>query len=77
MARRSEEAFPLLRLQFVRERDGRELRGVQDFVRVSVADATQQTRIRKRSLQRAIFGRERGAKRGKVAREDVDSAGVR
>jgi hypothetical protein len=76
IARRSEQPFPLVRLQLVRERDRRQLRRVQDLIRIRVADATNQAGIGKSPLQRAVFGRKCGAKRDEIAREDLDSSRV-
>src|SRR5579864_4091330 len=76
LARRREQSFRFLRLQLMRERDGRKLGRVQDLIGIRVADAAQQARIGKSSLQRAIFDRERGAERGEMTREDVNSPGI-
>ena len=68
IARRSEQPFPFVRLQLVRERDRRQLRRVQNLIRIRVANAADQARIGKSPLERAVFGRERGAKRVEIAR---------
>src|SRR5260370_39908118 len=76
MARRLEESFQLVRLQLAREGDGRQLCRMQDFIRIRVADPTDQARIGKSSLEGAVFDRKRVAKRAEIVREDVDSSRV-
>ena len=76
MPGRSEQPFPLVRQQLVCERDGGQLRRVQDLIGIRIADATQQTRIGKGSLECVVFSRECGAKRIEIAGEDVDPSGV-
>ena len=50
-----EKALPLVRLELVRERDGRELRGVKDLVGVGVAHAADEARIGEGALEGAVF----------------------
>jgi len=76
MVGRREQPFPFLRLQLAREGDGRELRRVQDFVRIRVADSADQARVGKGSLECAVFKRERFAKRVEITLEDLDSSWV-
>src|SRR5882724_8108016 len=76
MARRREQPFPLVRLQLAREGDGRQLSRMQNFIRIRVADSTDQARIGKSSLECAVFERKRLAKRAEIARENVDSSRV-
>ena len=63
-------------LQFVRERDGRELRRVQNLIRIRVANAADETRICESPLERTVFGRECGPKRCEIARENINSSGI-
>src|SRR4029077_7061426 len=49
---------------------------MQDLIRIRVADATNDPRIGESSLERTVFGRKRGSKRGEIARKNVDSARV-
>src|SRR6266481_4632393 len=76
VARGSEQPFPLARPELVRERDRRQLRGMQDLVRIGIADAADDAWIGKSPLERAVFGCKGGAKRIKIAREDIDSSGI-
>ena len=55
---------------------GDELSRVQDFIRVCVADAAQDARIRERALQRTIFGGQCGAKLLQRTCEHVDAARI-
>ena len=52
------------------------MRCVQDLVRISVANATDEARIGESPLQRAVFEAERRSKRIHIARENIDSARV-
>ena len=70
------QALPFFIGEFLGHRNGRELRGMQDFVRVSIADTTQQARIRERPLERVIFGGERRAEGLEIGGKDVNAAGV-
>ncbi len=56
--------------------DGRELRGVKNFVGVSVADAAEIARIGERALDGVVFGGKRRAECREIAGENVDAAGV-
>src|SRR5229473_1146392 len=76
VARGSEQPFPLARPELVRERDRRQLRGMQDLVRIGIADAADDAWIGKSPLERAVFGCKGGAKRIEIAREDIDSSGI-
>src|SRR6266851_3339778 len=76
VARGSEQPFPLARPALVRERDRRQLRGMQDLVRIGIADAADDAWIGKSPLERAVFGCKGGAKRIEIAREDIDSSGI-
>src|SRR5258708_34726877 len=76
VARGSEQPFPLARAQLVRERDRRQLRGMQDLVRIGVADAADDAWIGKGHLERTILCSKGGAKRAEIARENIDSSGV-
>ena len=67
-ARGSQKALPLFWLEFVGERDGRELSGVEDLVGVGVADAANEARIGESALEGAVFAGERGAECGEVGR---------
>src|SRR5260370_109764 len=49
---------------------------MQNFIRIRVANPTNQARIAKRSLECTVFERKRVAKRTEIAREDVDSSRV-
>ena len=55
------QAFDLFRRQLAGQQHRRHLRGVQDLVRIGVADAAQQVRIGQRALQRVILARQRRA----------------
>ena len=70
------QAMPLLVGHFLRLKNGRELRGVENFVGVGVADAAEVARIGESALDGVIFGGERGAESGEIGGEDVDAAGV-
>ena len=48
----------LLGRQLARQQHRRHLRGVQDLVRIGVADAAQQMRIGERALQRVVLPRQ-------------------
>src|ERR1019366_10247056 len=74
--RGSKEAIPLVRLELVSERDGRELGCMQNFVGVGVADAADETRISEGTLESAVLKSECGAKAVEVCREDFDAAGI-
>jgi hypothetical protein len=50
---------------------------MQNFIRISIADATNKPRIRERSLEGVLFCCKRGAKRIKIAGEDIDATGVK
>src|SRR5258707_1357935 len=76
VARGSEQPFPLARPKLVRERDRGQLRGIQDLVRIGIADAADDAWIGKSPLERAVFGCKGGAKRIEIAREDIDSSGI-
>src|SRR4029077_15774033 len=76
MARRREQPFPLVRLQLAREGDRRELCRMQDFIRIGVADATENARICKGPLECAVLEGKRVAKRAEITREDVYSSRV-
>ena len=54
-ARCLEQARDLRRSQRARERQRRELRSMQDFIRIRIADAAEQPRIRQASLQRVAL----------------------
>ena len=73
---RIKESLPLFGLELIRQSNGRQLRSVQNFVGISVADPAQQTRISQRPLQRMIFRREHGAKRINIRGEHINSARV-
>src|SRR5260370_37169191 len=49
---------------------------MQNFIRIRVANPTNQARIGKRSRECTVFERKRVAKRPEIAREDVDSSRV-
>src|SRR5260370_25017468 len=49
---------------------------MQNFIRIRVANPTNQARIGKRSLECTVFERKRVAKRTEIAREDVDPSRV-
>jgi hypothetical protein len=49
---------------------------MQNFIRVGVADAAQQSWISECSLERVIFSSEHAAKRIEIGREDVDSSRI-
>ena len=71
-----EQPVPFFRLEFVCEGDWGELRGVQDFVGVGVADAADQTWIGESALEGAVLERERGAKAVQIGGEDFDATGI-
>ena len=71
-----EERFPVVRREFVRERDWRHFCRVQDFVGVRVANAAHDARIGEGSLHGAVLGGESGAKRGEIASKNFDAARV-
>ena len=73
---RFEEPLPFRLAQFACQRDRRELGGIQDFVRVGVADAAEDARIGEGSLEGAVFLGESLAKHFQIAGEDFDAAGV-
>jgi len=52
------------------------LRCMQDFIRICIADTTDQTRIGESPLERAVFRRKCRAKRAEIAREGIDSSRV-
>src|SRR5450755_4249400 len=72
-----EKAFPLVRLELLSEGERRQLRGVQDFVGVGVANAAEQARIGEG--ERAVGKIERGqilsATQLGIRRLPVQSAG--
>jgi hypothetical protein len=49
---------------------------MQDFVRICIADTTDQTRIGKSPLEGAVFRRQCRAKRVEIAREGIDSSRI-
>ena len=58
------------------ELDGREPGGVQDLVRVGVADAAEDARVGECSLQGAVLRGQRGAELVQAGGEHVDAAGI-
>ena len=74
--RRLIEALPLLVLEFLRQREWREHRGVQNFIGVGIADAAQRMRIGKGALKRMVLTCKCVAKRLQIGDEDVDAAGI-
>src|SRR6266545_716797 len=74
--RRAVQPHGLLVVELPRQLKGRELRRVQDFVRVGVADAVEQPRIGEGALQGMRLGAEGGAKRRGVGGEHVEAAGI-
>ena len=72
----SVKCFPFLRVHFLRESDGGEFCGVQDFVGVGIAYPAEEAWIGEGALEGAIFVGECFAKGIEIAGEDFDSAGI-
>ena len=71
-----EEAVPLVGLELLGLRNGRELGSVENFVGVGVTDAAEGARVGKCAFQSVIlFGKHR-AEAGEVSRENVDASCV-
>ena len=70
------QALDLFRCQLARQQHRRHLRGVKDLVRVGVADAAQQMRIRQRALQGVILARQRLAELLDRRRQHFEAAGI-
>src|SRR6185503_14705554 len=75
-ARRLVEAEALLVGQGARELQRREPRGVQDFVRVRVADTAEEMRVGQRALERVALARQRLVKLLRRRLERLDAARV-
>src|SRR5262249_18241472 len=70
------QPLDLLTKKFLGQGHGRELRGVQDFVRISIADSTEQPGISNRSLQRMVAAGERLTKCAQGTPKHFQSARV-
>src|SRR5690606_5182199 len=75
-ARRLEEARELLLAQLIAPPHRRELRAVQDLVRVRVADPAEQALIRERALERVPLARDRVREAREVRLERLRAAAV-
>src|SRR5581483_8116585 len=75
-ARRHEEPLPLVRFQLLRLREWRQLRGMQDLIRVRVSDPAQHARIGECPFQRVILGGKRRTKLVQIRMEDLNSSRV-
>ena len=71
-----EQAFDFLGRQFLRKSHRRELRPVQDFIRIGVANPAEQARVCKGALHGVIFRCELGRERGEVRFKHLDAARV-
>src|SRR2546430_13533659 len=60
----------------LREQGGRQLRAVEDLVRIRVADSREQARIGQRALQRVVLATQRGLEFVERARERLDPAAL-
>src|ERR1017187_4595660 len=76
IARRGMQPRDLFRRQFARLRDGRQSRGMQDLVRIGIADAAERPRIGERPLQRVILESKRLAEHRQIRYENIDAAGI-
>src|SRR5438067_8688893 len=62
--------------EFPRKRNRRELCRVQNLIRISIADTTNDPRVSERPLQSAVLSSKRCLKRFRIARENVDSSRI-
>jgi hypothetical protein len=75
-ARGVEEPRGLRLGELARLLHGRELRAVQDLVRIRVADAAQDPRVCHRALERVVLTGQRRAERGEVRVEHLEAARI-
>jgi len=75
-AGRGEQPLDLFVAQLRGHRDRRQLRPVQDLVRVRVADAGEEPRIGQGALQRMVLPLQPFAERADIGAEDLDAARI-
>ena len=77
LPRCSEKPLPLFRLELARQRDGGELCGMKDLVRVGISDTAEETGISEGPFQRVIFRSQHGPKGIQIAGKDVNPSSVK
>ena len=77
LPRCSEQSLPLFRLELARQRDGGELCGMKNLVRVGIPDTAEETGISEGPFQRVIFRSQDGSKGIQIAGKNVNSSSVK